>query len=287
MNQQLSIILMIDVKAAINSGSLQEYVYMFDNMKIDGSEGEGSNELVSAVNGSHWMNGIQASEQILNWSLISLGSVPRTVPRFFYTEKSRRSNLKAIDKLNELKAKIEYEGDIFENADAVLAELDHIAKQTGVKTKVQGKRRDLQREFGTSGFEIMDVTGELLNEAGDNMPEISRINPTITEITGEAVDKKIIYPAAYTSPDLFTNGWYWSASVDTSRPGKYAYTMHVKLHKLYFIGDEWIWTPVNLKCEAYLKISTAPRVNGFTGAGVAELPIPIFRTQEQVPGEIS
>ncbi len=115
--------------------------------------------------------------------------------------------------------------------------------------------------------------GNLVTVEEGKIPEINSLNPIITDITGEAVDKNIIYPAAYGSPDMITDGWYWAASVDTSRPGIYSYTMDIQLFKLELLDGDYTWVPVTMQIDAYLKISNDPKINGFTHAGMGMLPI--------------
>ncbi|MDJ0511021.1 MAG: hypothetical protein QNJ64_17460 [Crocosphaera sp.] len=275
MSQQLGIILMVDVEAAIKADTLKGNSYLFDNMKLQGSEGQGTDSLVSAVNGSHWFDGSQANEQVLNWLPYGVGSLPPTIPKSFLIDKSKNSDLKALDDFEQLVDRVEKtEKDKFTNVASIINELKKIAGSKGKKTKVKSKRKTHKRDLGASGQKLMDVTGQLVDASNEEeVPAINSLNPIITDITGEAVDKKIIYPAAYGSPDLVTDGWYWAASVDTSKPGTYAYTMHVQLYKLALDEGEWTWVPVDLTCDAYLKVSNGPKVNGFTGAGVGMLPI--------------
>jgi hypothetical protein len=276
MSQQLGIILMVDVEAAIKDNSLAGNSYLFDNMKLQGSEGLGTDKLVSAINGTSYCDGSQATEQVLNWLPYGVGSLPPTLPKSFLADKSKNSDLKALDDLKELANKIENtEKDRFTSVVHVLEELKKISQATGVKTKVQSKRSEVKHDFGHSGQKIMDVTGELISGAEGTIPDINSLNPIITGISGEAVDENIIYPAAYGSPDMVTDGWYWAASVDTSKPGIYAYTMHVQLYKLTLTNGEWAWVPIDMTCEAYIKISNDPKKNGFTNAGLGFLPIPI------------
>ncbi|MBW4597876.1 MAG: hypothetical protein KME46_34465 [Brasilonema angustatum HA4187-MV1] len=284
MSQQLGIILMIDVNAAVEANTLEGHTYLFDNMKLQGSENIGTGKLISAINGSHFSDGSQANEQVLNWLPYGVGSLPPTLPKTFLADKSRNSDLGAIDDLKTLADKIEMtDNDEFTDVDSILAELKRISKNTGIKTKVQNKFQDTTNDLGVVGQKIMDVTGEIMNDdcipddsEEEKIPQINSLNPIITGISGEAVDKNIIYPAAYGSPDMVTDGWYWAASVDTSRPGTYAYTMDVQLYKLSRVNEEWAWVPVHMTCEAYLKISNKPKVNGFTGKGVGFLPIPMI-----------
>jgi hypothetical protein len=119
---------------------------------------------------------------------------------------------------------------------------------------------------------ILDVTGNVIT--GDPAQTASYPAPVITNVTGQAVDEKIIYPAEYGSPDMVSDGWYWSATVDSSRPGSYAYTLHIQLHELAYRNDEYVWEPVDLTCESSLTVTTEPMRNAFTGQGVSLLPIP-------------
>ncbi|HAC65296.1 MAG TPA: hypothetical protein DCF68_17655 [Cyanothece sp. UBA12306] len=275
MSQQLGIILMVDVEAAIKADTLKGNAYLFDNMKLQGSEGQGTDSLISAVNGTYWCDGSQANEQVLNWLPYGVGSLPPTIPKSFLTDKSKNSDLRALSEFEQLADRVENtEKDQFNTVTAIINELKKITASTGQKTKVKSKRKTQKRDLGAFGEKLMDVTGQLVDVSSeDQVPEINSLNPIITDITGEAVDKKIIYPAAYGSPDLVTDGWYWAASVDTSKPGIYAYTMHVQLYKLALDQGEWTWVPVDMTCDAYLKITSGPKVNGFTGGGIGMLPI--------------
>lgn len=275
MSQQSGIIVMIDVAAAIEANTLEGNVYMFDNMKLQGSTGHGTGKFTSMINGSHWFDGSMANEQVLNWGTASLGSIPPTVPKSFQQEKSKNSDLKALQDFQTLVNRIETtEKDNFTNVASVLKELKQISANTGVKTKIKSKRKNAIRDLGTSGQKMIDVTGELVTPSEGKMPNISPINPVITNITGEAVDKNVMYVAQYGSPELVTDGWYWCASVDASKVGTYAYTMHIQLHQPSFVDGEWTLVPIDMTHEAYIKVTTNPKVNGFTGAGIGMLPIP-------------
>ena len=276
MSQQLGIIIMVDVEAAINADTLKGNTYMFDNMKMQGSEGQGTDALISAINGSHWFDGSQANEQVLNWLPYGVGSLPPTIPKSFLTDKAKNSDLKALADIHELVSRIEgVDKGKFNNVNDVLAELKKISGEKGIKTNVKSKRKNTRRKSNEHSAEqkIMDVTGNLVTAEDGKIPDINSLNPIITDITGEVVDKNIIYPAAYGSPDMVTDGWYWAASVDTSRPGIYSYTMDIQLFKLAREEGNWAWVPVTMQIDAYLKISNDPKINGFTNAGMGMLPI--------------
>ncbi|MEU6994009.1 hypothetical protein ABZ953_25570 [Streptomyces sp. NPDC046465] len=259
MAQQLAIIVLVDIGNALETNNLEGNTYLFDNMKLHGSEGQGTDELVTAIHGAYWRDGSQATEQVLNWLPYSLGSIPPTVPRSYQSDRARQSDEQALASLDAITAKAGAVG-----SDPA-AELNQIRKATG--TRVKTTRRTRGR---LSGQKVLDVTGQVIT---DTSAAYSYPGPVITDIYGEAVDEKIMYPAEYGSPDLVTDGWYWSATVDTSRPGTYAYTMRMQLHKLVQESGEALWEPVNLTCRSKLVITSEPKRNGFTGAGLGWLPI--------------
>jgi hypothetical protein len=264
-SQQLAIVVLVDVGAALGSGSLNGNMYLIDNMGRQGSHGEGTGELVTAVNGSHWFDGAQADEQVLNWLVYSLGSIPPTVPRGYHASRAQHSDRQAIAALGDLATRCGTPGT------DVTAELAHIHRSAGTRVGVGSARHGSVH----GGYPMLDVTGEIVpRDPGDTAPAHSHPHPVITDITGEAVDRSIMFPAAYGSPDVVTDGWYWSATVDTARPGTYAYTMTIKLHRLVRDGGEWVLRPVYLAYESRIRITTAPRRNGFTRAGLGMLPIP-------------
>lgn len=274
MSQQLGVVVMIDVEAAIEANTLKNNTYMFDNMKLQGSEALGTDALVSRLNGSHWLDGSMANEQILNWVPVALGSIPPTMPKSFLADKSKHSDLRAINEIKALADRVERtEENRFADTASILEELKRITANTGIKTKRKNKYQGTKRDLGTAGQKIIDVTGELVSDIQTSMPEVSSISPIITDITGEAVDKKVMYVAEYGSPELVTDGWYWCGSVDSSKTGTYAYTMHIQLHQLSWIDEEWIWVPVDMSIDAYINVTNNPKVNGFTHADKGMLPI--------------
>lgn len=190
----------------------------------------------TAINGAYWRDGSQATEQVLNWLPYSLGSIPPTVPRGYQADRSRQTDQQALAELDDLATGVTKPDN---GADA---EIGRIRKTAG--TRVKTTRSTAGR---LSGQKILDVTGKVVTD--DSAQAHSYPPPVITDIYGEAVDKRIMYPAEYGSPDMVTDGWYWSATVDSSRPGTYAYTMRIQLHRLV-------------------------RRNGFTKAGMGMLPIP-------------
>ncbi len=260
MAQQHAIIVLVDVAAAIQSRTLDGNVYLFDNMKFLGSTGEGTGDLVTVVPGAYWSDGSQATEQVLNWLPYNLGSIPPTVPRSYVADRARATDRQALEQLSSVA-----EGFADPGVDTA-ADLNRLQRRVGA----QARRKRGGRSVTTS--KVLDVTGNVVNDKSQayNYP-----NPVITGITGQAVDEKIMYPAQYGSPDMVSDGWYWAASVDSARPGTYSYTMHVQLHELVTRNDELVWESVDLTCGSALKITTEPKRNAFTGAGLGTLPMPI------------
>ncbi|MCF2530227.1 hypothetical protein [Yinghuangia soli] len=261
MPQQLAIIVLVDVGNAIADGTLDGNTYLFDNMKLHGSDGQGTGGLVTAINGAYWADGSQASEQVLNWLPYSLGSIPPTVPRGYQSDRARQTDREALAELDALAARPAAGAD-------TAGRLDKIRKSVG--TRIKTTRRTSGR---LSNEKVLDVTGEVVGDLGTG--SYSYPGPIITDIYGEAVDEKIMYPAEYGSPDMVTDGWYWSATVDTSRPGSYAYTMRIQLHKLVVQDGQALWHPVNLTCTSSLRITSEPKRNAFTKAGMGYLPVPM------------
>ncbi|MDN3354380.1 hypothetical protein [Actinomadura sp. DC4] len=259
MAQQHAIIVLVDAAGALQSRTLDGNVYLFDNMKFLGSTGEGTGDLVTVVPGTYWSDGSQATEQVLNWLPYNLGAIPPTVPRSYQTDRARETDRQALRELSSVA-----EG--FSDPDVDTAtDLDRLQRRVGA----QARRKRGGRNVTSS--KILDVTGNVVSDGSQayNYP-----NPVITDITGTAVEEKIMYPAEYGSPDMVSDGWYWAASVDSARPGTYSYTMHIQLHELVTRNGELVWESVDLTCSSALRVTNDPKYNAFTGAGLGMLPVP-------------
>ncbi len=193
MGQQLGIIILVDIANALADKTMKGNVYLLDNMKFLGSEGEGTQDLVTAVPGTYWSDGSQGSEAVLNWIPLSLGSIPPTVPRDYRAIRAQESDRQALLDLESLSG----------NA---------LRERTGSKIQRNvGKRvRGAHSQDAVGHHKLLDVTGNVAT-AG-TVDAHAYPDPVITNITGTAVDEKIIYPAEYGSPDMVSDGWYWSAS---------------------------------------------------------------------------
>ncbi|QXJ20215.1 hypothetical protein AGRA3207_000888 [Actinomadura graeca] len=260
MAQQQAIIVLVDIANALRERTLRGNVYLFDNMRFLGSTGEGTGDLVTAIPGSYWSDGSQGSEQVLNWLPSSLGSIPPTVPRGYHTERSQAIDRQALEDLTALAGQGTVPG------------ADPAAGLADIRSRVGTRARRARGGRAPVGGKLLDITGNAVTGAGT--AAVNPPAPIITDVTGEAVDEKIMYPAQYGSPDMVSDGWYWSATVDTARPGTYAYTMHIQLHELVIRDGEQVWEPVDLTCDSAIRVTTEPKYNAFTGAGLGPLPVP-------------
>ncbi|NRB39910.1 MAG: hypothetical protein HRU20_15820 [Pseudomonadales bacterium] len=245
MIQQSAIILMIDTEAALKDNTLEGNIYMFDNMKTRGSEGEGTGALVTAVNGSHWHDDTMAEAQGLNWLAYAIGTVPPTLPKGFQVAQSRIHDKKAIEELKSKKGlKVE-------------------------DTSVISQLRDNQGNVKSTHLKMVDITGQTVTK---EYKSDLYMTPIIKEISGEAVERGILYPDQHGSPDYANNGWYWASSVVTNKsPGVYAYTLHLILYHLSKEDDTWM--PVEMTYNSYINVTSEAKINGFTEGAMGMLPI--------------
>jgi hypothetical protein len=191
MDKEITILIVIDIPAALEENTLENNIYLMDDRKAAGSEGCGTAQLTTAVNGFYWADGSQACGIILNWALTDVGAIPSM----------------------------------------------------------------LSHRYDRNQF-LMMTTSEELNSS----------SLYITNISGEAVEKGIIFPAQYGSPSNSSEGLYWSATVDTNKPGTYTY----RLDLLLSMEDKGTKSFTH---KGRIKVTNEPKRNGFTHAGTGVLPI--------------
>ena len=124
MAQQLSVLAVVDVKAALQTGSLTDNYYLADNNFFGGSTGQGTPRLVSSM----------LSSQVLNWAVLPVAMLDPDLPL-----------------------------------------------------------------------------------------------PFITRIEGPAVEQRIMIPSEYDSPDLYSDGRYWSGTIVPGQAGTFEYTLVIEL----------------------------------------------------------
>ena len=265
MAQQITVYVLVDSHAAFEANQLDGNIYLMDNLRTEGSENQGTGQLVTAVNGTAWSNGAQANEPLLNWLVTGLSSLPVTLPRNYLYDRSRDSERAALEAVRRHSGTPKGKAGAAGGIDA----LTEAAGALGVHARFENEHGQLQRHR----LQLLDLRGEVVPTADPEADDIHQLPPIITDITGEAVDEGILYPAQYGTPVPINAGWYWSATASTSRPGVYSYTMHIKVYKLIFAGGKPIWQDKDMTYESQIRVRTRPMVNGFTGGGIGLLPI--------------
>ncbi|BDD03234.1 hypothetical protein [Aureibacter tunicatorum] len=274
MGQQLAIMVMVDVEAAIKEDNIGEHIYLMDNMKQFGSQNEGTKDLSSAVNGTYWpITGTQASEQVLNWLITGIASLPMTLPKEylqFRQSLSEKESLEGVQRIKDVLTNNAKSKDDPADSDKHLSELNSVISNLGMEAGVN----ITDEHHVPQKFNVLDLAGQAIKSTRGMKSKVSYLPPVIIDVTGEAVDEKVIFPAQYGSPSSNTYGWYWSASVDTSRPGRYSYDLHIRLFELKNVKDKLTWEPKDFIHRAYIDVSSDPMENGFTGGADSYLPIP-------------
>jgi hypothetical protein len=251
MSQQLGIVLMIDSVAAIEARSLDGNIYLIDNAKWAGSTGEGTGHLMTVVDGSRVSS--QADTQVLNWLPLGIDSPPPTLPQTFFLHQAARESLS--------------------RPAGQRAVLEGVGAAAAAAPPVEPAPRPLRlprRSLDILGRDVGQAKLESLSaREGDGSPakaadtRIYHPNPVITDIAGEAVDLRVIYPAQYGSPDLFSDGLYWSATVDTNKVGRFAYTLYVTLFYAEPMDGKMTECSVTLPYVAYINVTNEIATNGF------------------------
>lgn len=269
MTQQLGIVVIVDVDAALQAGTLEGCTYFFDNAGPFGTTGIGTDSLVTTIKGTHWADGSQASEQILNFLITGVNSLPITLPKDYVHFRTRQQERQTVAAARRLAADDAAGNESPANFLARLrtpqySSIRHPSGQQSEVVMLDHLGQPVPATFDTSEMPSRRA------EAG-----VAQIPPLITGISGEAVEKGIIYPAQYGSPDLVNGGWYWSATVATFSPRVWSYTLHVVVYRLVqdVATQQARWEPVQMSIDAKLNILNRPLRNGFTGGGTGLLPI--------------
>ncbi|KAA0678920.1 hypothetical protein [Azospirillum brasilense] len=247
---QISIVTVIDVEAALIEGTLDNNAYVVDNTQNFAVPGDTSGELSTQVIGVHNVDGSQAAEAVLNWITIGVSGVPNTLPRaFHHRHRAAESNARLLTAVKAARTP---------NAIAKLLG-DHENGQRSPSLHVRNRDGEVRTLHGT----VMNSQGEAVDRfdlaAAGNLP------PVVTNIYGPAVDQGVMYPALYGSPDVYTEGWYWSASVDTSKVGQHVYSLDVVLHEPVAEKGRVLWVPRTFTQTSSITVTKALNVNGFTG----------------------
>lgn len=264
MSQEITILVLVDVQAALEDNSLEGNIYLIDNLRTEGSENECSGDLISAINGTYWYDGSQANEIIINWLITGVSSLPQTLPRNYHQHVSSLIDKQTLHHIRRIHANKE-------NKDAQgLHEAYHaVLSSAGHATHL----KDESGRLNDTNMKLLNVFGELASLEDALGSGLSHMNPYIDDITGEAVDNEVIFPTQCGTPVMLKDGWYWCATADTSKIGTHRYTLHITLFKLTVTDGIPVWEPVKLSYESQLKVNNVPCKNGFTNGTEDFLPM--------------
>ncbi|MBB4100417.1 hypothetical protein [Sphingomonas kyeonggiensis] len=259
MGQQLGIVVLIDIPAAVESNSLAGNIWLVDNGGWDGSTGEGSPDLVCAIDVTDAQ--LDPGNAVLNWIPIGIGTIPINIPQtfFLYDDDRRALAQRPLPALHQ---------GIFPVRIRNLVGDEVNIKHPGHLLK-EAPRADPQMLLSAQGFVDPGTarfkrTGESRVAQPGDQDLVYYPDPAILRIHGEALDAGVIYPAQYGSPEMFSRGLYWSASVNPNLLGLYRYTIEIALYYSRRdadgrVVDDW----VILSHDAWIKISTGAPRNGF------------------------
>ena len=255
---QNGIIVLVDVEALLEEHQVENNVYLLDNTKKVGSTGEGTAELITKVVGALNPDGSLASEAVLNWIPYGIAAAPSPVLRIA----AHRDFGTA--RFNDLLAEVK-------SASAPnVAKIE--ARQKGIASQQAGAT--FERKDGRQ-YHVPIVLPHLLGASkNESAVSAASFSPLISNISGAAVDSGVLYPAQYGSPDAITEGWYWSASVDTHKIGIHTYLLDLLVHRpVTKKNGSVVWKPETYVIEAKIDVAPGIIANGFTGYGPGVLPL--------------
>lgn len=259
MGQQLGIVVVIDIPAAIEHETLEGNVWLCDNGGWDGSTGEGSPELVSALDVTD--AGLDPGPPVLNWIPIGIGTVPISVPQTFFLHADDRRALRQqpLPVLHQGIFPVRIRNLVGDEVN--IKHPAHLAADPPPADHSMPLSAEGLLDPGRAHFRR---TGTSRVARADDQDLIYYPDPAILRIHGEALDAGVIFPAQYGSPEVFSRGLYWSASVDPARLGLYRYTMEIALYYSRrdasgTVIDDW----VILSHDAWIMISTGAPRSGF------------------------
>lgn len=256
---QISVVVVVDTETALNEGSLENNAFMVHNTDNLIPGDENATGFTQRVVGTHNPDGSQATESVLNWLIIGVAGLPTTLPKVYYHRFSPAQRAARLaEKLRSLRSATTV-SKLFGEDDTI-----HVLPE-------------MQRR-GADG-RLHRVEGAVLDSRGEPITKFDRygagfLQPQIVDVYGPAVDAGVMFPALYGSPDMYTMGWYWSASVDTARVGRHQYFMDVVLHDPVSEGGKTIWMPHTFALSGWIDVTSDVMVNGFTGT-IGPVPLPM------------
>lgn len=253
---QESIGLLVDVASALAAGTAEGNVFLVNAKVADKSRAAHLDSPVyTRVTGVHDPAGRVVRDVTLNWVVTSLRSQPDRRPTERVLPGRSGSAVNLVLGLAQVSGSLQAAKEILE-----------------LLNEDSGATAGQPDPAPQPAPELQSLLPELL--AGGGVP------PILIDVTGPAVEDGIIFPAMYGSPDLGTDGWYWSATVDTHRVGVHRYTLHLALFRPEVRGSVLAWLPEIHTCSALLEVRNVQAVNGFTGGPPGWLPMPCLAPDE-------
>ena len=204
--------------------------------------------------GIHYSDGSMADDVTLNWIVTGINTIAQ----------ARRHPIPLTDEQVAFAAEVYQLTRGITDVDAVVKALDEGRTADGTPyaevrlPDLPGVPRDI---FGRPVTAIQALTGAF-------------ISPALADVTGPAVDDGVIFPAQYGSPDVLTEGWYWSATVDTRRTGVHRIDLHLDIFRPAVRDRVLDFVPERYVLPTWLDVRAVPAVNGFTGGPLGFLPLP-------------
>lgn len=256
---QYSLCLVVAAVRTLVSGSLAGNAWLIHPRDEEVGAAPASDDapdpaLTFPCTGVHYADGSMADDVTLNWIVTSIAAIAQ----------SRRHPIPLDD------AQIAFAGEIFRLTENLHSVRD-VERVLGGVHLADGTPYALARLPDVPGVP-RDISGRPVNAAQALAGAF--ISPVLSDITGPAVDDGVIYPAQYGSPDPLTEGWYWSATVDTRKAGIHRVDLHLDIYRP-IVRDRCLdFIPERYTLPTWLDVRAVPAVNGFTGGPLGYLPLP-------------
>jgi hypothetical protein len=248
---QDSVFLLISVLEALQQRDVEGNAYQLLARLDEESELEepDSATLRITATGVHRHDGSIAEDVTVNWNVASLQEHPYARPKPIILDAQTAAAVKAVAErarsltsIPEIKAAI----DAYEDEHGVIG-----------------------ASLGDQG--LLGLDGQPMKAA--EIMAGGHIAPVLVDITGQAVEDEVIFPAQYGSPDSDSAGWYWSATVDTHKVGLHRCDLHIMLYRPRLDGHVIEWEPEIYTVGMDLAVNQIVQTNGFTGAAIGYLPL--------------
>jgi hypothetical protein len=249
---QKSLFLMIDVSESLMERSVEGNAYEMQT-RLDNDPALEDHERaplrVKAV-GVHHVDGSIAGDVTLNWILGCINGVAGARPTPLPLGVDVKTEILALStKFQDL---------------TTMAEIKQAIDDY---ERVHGDLIARQHPEYPQGWNGQPLSVEAIMRGG-------HITPVIVDLTGQAVDDGVIFPARYGSPDKATDGWYWSATVDTHKVGLHHCDLHVAIFRPRIESSVVVWDPETYLLGVEIEVSQVVQTNGFTlGTAAGYLPL--------------